>query len=340
MPGTASRVAGNFLLMHYFVTGATGFLGGHLTVRLLDVGHQVTALVTDRDEAREIAAYGVRPHVGSVVEKETVRRGMRGADGVFHIAGSRLGFLDRATAEAVNVDGTRNVLELVRELGIPKVIHTSTLSVYSDTHGEVVDESYRFTGKHLTDYDRMRARAHYEVALPMMQAGVPGVILLPGAMYGPHDNSVMAGLLGRFLLGHVHVVAAATAYCWAHVSDVAQAHVLAMEFGRPGEQYIVGGAPHTVRAVLAEAGKLVGRTRFPVPVPSWLVRPIASVVRAGATIVPAWRPAAHRLRVATGVTYLGDDAKARAELGFAPRPLAEGLPDAVEWLLRDMFEAA
>src|SRR4030067_1709300 len=96
--------------MHYFVTGATGFLGGHLTVRLLDVGHQVTALVTDRDEAREIAAYGVRPHVGSVVEKETVRRGMRGADGVFHIAGRRPGFLGRATAEAGNGGGRRHVV--------------------------------------------------------------------------------------------------------------------------------------------------------------------------------------------------------------------------------------
>lgn len=324
--------------MQYFVTGATGFLGGHVTARLLEAGHLVTALVGGPEEARAFAEYGVRPHVGSVVDKETLRRAMRGVDGVFHVAGSRLGFSDRSTAEAVNVEGTRHVFELVRELGIPKVIHTSTLSVFSDTHGVIVDETYRFTGTHLTEYDRMRARAHYQVALPLMQQGVPGVILLPGAIYGPHDSSVMAGLLGRFALGRVMVVSAATAYCWAHVADVAQAHVLAMEFGRLGEQYIVGGEPHTVREVLASAGELIGRTRSPIPLPPWIVRPSASVVRALATVVPAWRLAADRLRVAAGVTYLGNDAKARTELGFDPRPLSDGLPDVMQWLLRDMFE--
>jgi hypothetical protein len=217
------------------------------------------------------------------------------------------------------------VLELVGELGIAKVVHTSTLSVFSDTHGEVVDETYRFSGTHLTDYDRMRARAHYEVALPLMERGLPGVILLPGAMYGPHDSSVMAGLLGRYLLGRVQVVSAGAAYCWAHVADVAQAHLLAMEFGRVGEQYIVGGEPHTVREVLAEAGRLVGRQRPPIPVPPWAVRPVAAVMRAAAAIVPPWRPVADRLRVAAGVTYLGDDAKARAELG-SPRAKSEGPP--------------
>jgi dihydroflavonol-4-reductase len=325
--------------MHYFVTGATGFLGGHLTVRLLEVGHEVTALVPTREEAREIAEYGVRPHVGIVIDKESMRRGMRGTDGVFHLAGSRVGYKDRRTAEAVNVEGTRNVLELVRELGIPKAIHTSTLSVFSDTHGEVKDEGYRFTGKHLTAYDRMRARAHYEVALPLMRQGVPAVILLAGAMYGPNDTSVMAGILGRHVIGRVRAVSAKTAYCWAHVSDVAQAHVLAMDFGRLGEQYIVGGEPHTIRGVLGMVGELVGRSHPPIPVPPWMARTAAAVVHAGSVVVPRWRARADRLRVAAGVTYLGTDAKARAELGFDPRPLAEGLPEAIEWSLRERFEA-
>jgi dihydroflavonol-4-reductase len=325
--------------VHYFVTGATGFLGSHVTARLLDAGHAVTALVRTPEEARDLAEYGVRPHVGSVVEKESMRPGMRGVDGVFHVAGSRLGFADRHTAEVVNVDGSRHVFELVRELGIAKIVHTSTLSVHSDTHGQIVDEDHRFTGKHITDYDRVRARAHYEVALPMARQGVPGVVLLPGAMYGPRDASVMAGLLGRYLLGKVRAVSSSAAYCWARVEDVAQAHVLAMEFGRIGEEYIVGGEPHTVHDVLATAGRLVGRTP-PIPLPPWLIRPAAGLVHGLAAVVRSWRPAADRLRVAAGVTYLGSDAKARRELGFDPMPLEEGLPDAIEWLLRDRFEQA
>jgi nucleoside-diphosphate-sugar epimerase len=324
--------------VHYFVTGATGFLGGYVTAQLLEGGHAVTALVTDRDEARDIAEYGVRPHVGSLLDKESLRRGMRQVDGVFHLAGHRVAYGDRKTAEAVNVTGTRHVLESVREHGVHRAVVTSTISVYSDTRGKSVDEGYRYTGTHLTDYDRIRAAAHYEVALPMIQKGLPAILLLPGAVYGPRDTSLMARVLTRYLLGRGRFVAAGTAYCWAHVEDVARAHLLAMQFGKPGEAYIVGGDPHRVREVLATAGRMVGRRLPPIPVPPWMVWPAATIARGAATLIPALLPAADRLRVATGVTYLASDAKARAELGFAPRTLEEGLPDAIEWLLRDRFD--
>lgn len=324
--------------MHYFVTGATGFLGGYVTAQLLEGGHEVTALVADRDEAHAIAAYGVRPHVGSVIDKEGVRRGLRHADGVFHLAGHRVEYGDRKAAEAVNVIGTRNVLELVREHGIHRAVVTSTLSVYSDTRGRVVDESYRFTGRHITEYDRVKAAVHYDLALPMMEKGLPAILLLPGAVYGPRDTSLMAGVLTRYLVGRGHLVTSGTAYCWAHVEDVARAHLLAMQFGRTGGSYIVGGAPHTVREVLLRAGRLVGRRVPPIPVPPGALRPVAALARAAASVVPRWRPGADRLRVSAGVTYLGSDALARSELGFSPRTLDEGLPGAVEWLLRDRFE--
>lgn len=324
--------------MNYFITGATGFLGGYITSYLLDGGHLVTALVATRDEAREMASFGVRPHVAAVTDKEAMRRGMRGSDGVFHVAGHRLGIADRKLAEAVHVEGTRNVLELVRELAISKVVHTSTLSVFSDTKGKVPDESYRFTGRHLTRYDALRARAHYDVALPMLGDGLPGVILMPGATYGPRDTSAMARLLTEFLLGRIRFASDVTAYCWAHVEDVAQAHVLAMEFGQIGETYIVGGEVHTVWDVLAEAGRLVGRAHPPFRLSPWVVKPVAAAAGGIARVLPPLRPLADRLRVATGVTYLGDDTKARTELGFSPRSLEEGLPEAIQWLLRDLFE--
>ena len=119
--------------MHYFVTGATGFVGGYVASQLLAAGHDVTALVRTRDDARDIAAYGVRPHIGSVTDKEGMRTGVRGADGVFHIAGHRLAFSDRKTMEAVNVLGSRNVFELVRELRIHQ--HSQRLLRHSRSSG-------------------------------------------------------------------------------------------------------------------------------------------------------------------------------------------------------------
>jgi nucleoside-diphosphate-sugar epimerase len=325
--------------VHYFVTGATGFLGGYVTAELLEGGHAVTALVSDRDDARDIAEFGVRPHVGTLMDKESLRRGMRQVDGVFHLAGHRILYAERKAAEAVNLTGTRNVLEIVREHGIHRAIVTSAIAVFSDTKGVSVDESYRFSGTHLTEYDRIKAAVHYDVALPMMGKGLPAILLMPGAIYGPRDTSLMAGVLTRYLLGRGRFAAAGTAYCWAHVEDVARAHLLAMQFGKVGETYIVGGDPHRVREVLTRAGRLVGRRVPPIPVPPWMVWPAAAVTRGAAAIIPPLRPAADRLRVATGVTYLASDAKARAELGFAPRSLDEGLPSAIEWLLRDRFEA-
>ena len=87
------------------------------------------------------------------------------------------------------MQGTRNVLELMRDLGIPKGVYTSTVAVFSDTHGTMPDETYRFTGKHLSEYDRTKWVAHYEVADPMIAQGLPLVIVQPGLIYGPGDTS-------------------------------------------------------------------------------------------------------------------------------------------------------
>ena len=325
--------------MHYFVTGATGFVGGYLTSQLLAAGHEVTALVRTSDEARDIALYGVRPHVGSVTDKEAMRRAIRGVDGVFHTAGHRLAFADRSTMQAVNVDGTRNVLELVKEHGIPKCVFTSTLNALGDTAGETVDERRGRPTRWVTEYDAVRGSAHFDVALPMAAAGVPVVTLLPGMVYGPRDTSAMARLLARAMLGRVWAISSSSAYCWSHVMDVAHAHVLAMQFGRPGESYIVGGPAHTVREAIELAAESAGKRRRPVPLPPWLLQPAATVLGALARVVPRWRPSADRVRVAAGVTYLGTDAKAREELGFDPRSLRDGLPDAARALLEDMLAA-
>lgn len=323
--------------MHYFVTGATGFVGGYLTSQLLAAGHEVTALVRSGEEARDIARYGVRPHVASVVDKEGMRPGMRGVDGVFHTAGHRLSFDDRATMTAVNVTGSRNVFDLVKELSIPKCVFTSTLNVYGDTGGEVVDETRVRPAELPTEYDSVRAAAHFDLATPMMKAGVPIVALLPGMVYGPRDTSAMARLLARAMLGKVWAISAGSAYCWAHVMDVAHGHVLAMQFGRPGESYIIGGAPHTMREAIELAAESAGRRRKPVPIPRWLVEPAAITVGLAAKVVRPLRHVADRLEVATGITYLGDDRKARTELGFEPRSLHDGLPDAARAILEDML---
>jgi nucleoside-diphosphate-sugar epimerase len=264
---------------------------------------------------------------------------MAGADGVFHLAGHfRVGSRHRRYVEAVNVEGTRNVLEVMRDQRVGRGVFTSSLAVNSDTGGRMVDESYRFTGRHLSAHDRIRWRAHYEVAVPMILEGLPLVIVMPGAVYGPGAGGDIGSLVTAYVRGHVPAVPTRSAFSWGHVMDVAQGHILAMGRGRPGRTYMICGPPHPLRHVLRTAGRLVGKRRGPFPLPWWLLRPAAAAARAGGILAPPLRRAGDRLRVLAGRTYLGNDARARRELGFTPRPLEEGLPDTVRSMLQGLFE--
>src|SRR5688500_14377457 len=129
--------------MKYFLTGATGFIGGRLAEALLARGDEVIALVRNPSKAQHLAAKGIRLIAGDITDKDSMREGMRGVDGVFHVAAwYKLG-AKSDEAEKINVGGTRNVLELMRELNIPKGVYTSTLAIYGDTRGELRSETFR-----------------------------------------------------------------------------------------------------------------------------------------------------------------------------------------------------
>lgn len=323
--------------MKYFVTGATGFLGGALAARLRTDGHEVRAVVRDPARASGLASIGAIIVRGDVSDKSSMRDAMRGVDGVFHVAGwYKLGVKDRAAAVAANIDGTRNVLELMQELRIPKGVYTSTLAVNSDTHGQVVDESYRFSGRHLTLYDWSKAEAH-RVAESFIAGGLPLVIVQPGLIYGPGDTSGVRTMLIQYLTRKLPAVPAGAAYSWAHVGDEAEGHLRAMDRGRPGRNYFLAGPVHTLADALKIAESItgipVGRIRLPpaiLKILAALMRPLDAVM----TLPPSLSP--ESLRVLGGVSYLGSSARARAELGWEPRPLKEGLTETLRHEMRQL----
>ena len=323
--------------MKYFLTGATGFVGGRVARQLREAGHEVVAVVRAPEKAEDLAALGVQLHKGDVTDKESMRRPMAAVDGVFHVAGwYKIGARDKSQAIPVNVDGTRNVLELMKELRIPKGVYTSSLVVFSDTRGRLVDETYRFEGTHLSEYDRTKWLAH-ELAETMILGGLPLVIVMPGVVYGPGDTSDLHAAFTRYLWRTLPMIPSQTAFCWAHVDDVARAHLLAMEKGKPGETYIIAGPRHTLVEALELAEKITG-----IPAPRWRASP--GLLKALSTLMRViekftYLPeiyTAESLRVAAGVTYLGDNAKARRELGYQPRPLDAdaGLRETLEYEMK------
>lgn len=312
--------------MRYCVTGATGFIGQRVVRQLLDAGHDVVALARNPGSAAGLAALGVEVVAGDITRPDTLPGAMARADGVFHLAGwYRLGARDRSMAEATNVDGTRNVLRAARELGIPKVVYTSTLAVYGHNDAPV-DESHRSPSVWLSEYDRTKWLAHFRVAVPEIDAGLPLVIVLPGLVHGPGDHSNVGLALRDYLRGRLPVIPKQGG-CWALVDDVAAGHVLAMEKGAPGNSYNLSGPCLLWEEVLSVAEGITGirPPRFVLPptvarLSSWLMRPVNAL---GVPLPATYHP--ETLRVAAGTTYFARDDKARRELGWEPRPLREGL---------------
>lgn len=326
--------------MRYFLTGATGFIGGHVARQLVSEGHEVVALVRTPEKAAALAALGVALHKGDITDKESMRAPMTGVDGVFHMAAwYEVGVPDSSMAERINVQGTRNVLELMRELDIPKGVYTSTLAVFSDTQGKVVDESYYHKpadGKWNSEYDRTKWLAHYEVAVPMMQAGLPLVIVQPGLVYGPGDESVAAMTLRSYLLRRLPISPQGTAFAWAHVADVTRAHILTMEKGQVGESYIIAGPVHTLMDALAIAERITGIPGPRLHPPLSLIRATAALTALVEKVVPL--PMLYRAETlrSTAATYIASNAKAKRELGYEPRSLEEGLRETLAYEMKHL----
>lgn len=324
--------------MKYLITGATGFVGGKVAAQLRQQGHAVVAIVRNPAKAEALARLGVQLVAGDVTDKASLRAPMQGVDGVYHIAGwYKLGTADKENGIRINVEGTRNVLTLMQELGIPKGVYTSTLAVHSDTHGVAVDESYRFTGQHLSVYDETKWRAHYEVADPLMAQGLPLVVVQPGLIYGPGDQGPSRDALVQYLQGKLPMLPQQTAYSWGYIDDIAAAHLAAMAKGRIGEHYHICGPAHTLIEALQIAEQITGIKVPRLTAPPWLLRALSGLV---GVIEPYARLpenyTSEYLRVSAGVTYLGKNDKAKRELGFQPRTLEAGLRETLPLLLAEV----
>ena len=317
--------------MRYALTGATGFVGGRLAALLVQAGHTVTALVRDSSRARALADQGVRLVPGDLADHASLRATADGADGLFHVAGwYQLGAREYTPARRINVDGTRAVLAVVEETAVPRLVYTSTLAVNSDTRGQTLDESYRFTGgRHLTVYDATKAAAH-ELVGAASAAGVAAVTVMPGVVYGPGDTSQSGTLLRRALRRHRVVVSSGGRFCWGFVDDVATGHVLAMERGVAGEAYMLAGPQHSLAEVLEAAARIAGGPP-PVIIPALTVRMIEPVARLAERIVRLPGTYSAEALRASQATYLGNPTRAKWELGWSARSLEDGLAETLRW---------
>lgn len=318
--------------MRAVVTGGTGFIGRSLVRQLRERGHAVVALVRDAGRAeglRELGCEIVEVDMGSAAA-EPLRGAMDGADAVFHVAGSyRVGIpaTEHASMFQANVGSTRAVLDAAIGAGVARIIYVSTANVYGDTHGRVVDETYRRPKPpaFLSYYDETKYLAHL-AAEERVTAGAPIVIALPCMVYGPGDHSQVGATIRQAMAGRLPVVFAPDlGGNLVHVDDLAAGIILVHDRGRIGEEYVLGGEIATIREVVRQAAAVAGKRPPLLSAPAWMLRsvtPVGGLVGRVAAGAPNLR---EMVRASDGVTYWATDAKARVELGYAPRDLESGL---------------
>jgi nucleoside-diphosphate-sugar epimerase len=318
--------------MKAFVTGAGGFIGRALVRSLIARGDTVTAPVRDPAGAGHLAEIGcglVALDLATA-ERSALETAMDGADAVFHVAGSyRIGIraTEHAAMYAANVIAARRVLDTAIAAGTPRVIHTSTANVFGDTGGRVPDETFRRATplRFLSYYDETKHLAHL-AAEERMSAGARILIAMPGMVYGPGDHSQVGMQIRQAMAGTLRAIAAPDlGGNLVHVDDLAAGMLLVHDRGEIGESYLLGGEIATLREVVARAAALAGRRPPRLTIPSWLLRGMAPLGGIIGSVVPRAPNLVEMVRASAGVTYWFSDARARVELGYAPRDLDSGL---------------
>jgi nucleoside-diphosphate-sugar epimerase len=268
---------------------------------------------------------------GDLTERNALSTAMAGVDTVFHTAAYvELGIVDEAEMERVNVEGTRAVLEVAQAIGISKMVYCSTIGVFGDTQGRVIDETFQRTQ---TDFSSAYDRTKYEAQQLVDQfaaQGLPVVSILPSGIFGaddPHFGPVMQ----QFLKGGLKLWAGGDRITGiVHVDDLVAAMILAAEKGKPGEHYIISAGDLSTREMF---NFLSQETGIPVPreAPQPLVRLVGNLLDPIGRLFK-WQPPISRERV----HYIYDrcvrvDAtKARQELGWQPRSVSETLREIVQ----------
>jgi dihydroflavonol-4-reductase len=309
------------------VTGAGGLVGRAVVKALRERGNHVVALVRDPRRVPFLAELGaelVDSDLSSVAE---LTEQLRGADGAIHAAGSyRIGITkpERGAMWDANVGTTTRMLDAAEAAGTPRFVYVSTVNVYGNTRGRLVDETYRrdLGDGFLSWYDETKYGAH-EVAQQRIASGAPVVIVMPSQVYGPGDQSGFGEQVGRANAGKLRYrVLGDLGVCLVHSDDLATGVVAALDRGRVGEGYNLAGPRTTLTEAIALAARLGGHRPPVLRMPTVVLRGMAPL--GGLIGQPNLREV---LSASAGVTYWASAEKAAAELEFAPRDIEQGFRD-------------
>ena len=318
--------------MKILVTGASGFIGSRTARRLADAGHDLRLLLRSTSKTHRLDGLKYERATGDITDKASLQAAAGGVDAVVHLAcisaWSEIRGAGTAKLNEISVGGTRNVLEAAQGAGVKRVVYCSSVAaVNASERPEVFDEKSKFYPErpHLT-YSVAKREAERVVASFAGKLDV--VTVLPAEVYGPGDDAFVTAGNVRDVLTSWPTLACRGGTSVVHVDDVADGIVRALERGRAGERYILGGDNLSVVDLCRRVTKLAGMNRRVIELPNALAR--AACVAAVKVRLPPPLPL-DVLEYAT-LFWFVDSSKARRELGFAPRDADATLGPVVAWL--------
>ena len=316
-----------------FVTGASGFVGSNLCEELLAQGWRVIAMHRASVGPGHLASLPVETVLGDVTDYRTLRAALpERVDALFHVAGNTsLWARHRAEQLKVNVKGTRNVVRAALNSGAKRLIHTSSLVAYGLHDGTITEDTPPRGLGSTINYVRSKALAEREVRIGIGK-GLDAVILNPGHVIGRHDLRNWSRVFRLVDSGQLPTVpGGGGSFC--HVRSVVRAHVAAVDRGRSGANYVLGGADSSYIGLVRMVARMRGERARVLPVPLAALKLMA---RVDELLSPLLRREPDLTRDALELLSTNlycRNTRAVAELGYEPKPLAEILDDCHRWLI-------
>jgi dihydroflavonol-4-reductase len=322
--------------MKAFVTGGTGFLGGHLVRKLLGRGAKVRILARRTSPIRNLEGLDVDVIAGDVTDASPWESALDGQDVVYHVAADyRLWVPDPDTMFRTNVEGTRHILEAAIRRHVPQIVYTSTVGALGCPRrkdGASDEASEPAEGEMIGPYKQSKRKAEL-IARELARQGHPIVIVYPTTPVGPMDikptptGKMVVDCLRGKLSGYLD-----TGLNLIDVRDCAEGHLLAAERGTPGSRYILGNRNMPLKSILETIARIGGvrppRLRVPYPV-AYAYALVDTFIADHFTRRPPVAPTVG-IQLATHWMYF-DASKAVRELGLPQNPIGNALADAVKW---------
>jgi dihydroflavonol-4-reductase len=315
------------------VTGGSGFIGQHLVATLVASGRQ-TRVLDLRPPGRAVT--NAQYIKGSVLDREMVGQALNGVDEVYHLAGlPGMWVAHKDDFHAVNCRGTEVVISAARERGVTRFLHCSTESILfrSSPAGGDVEDTLLTADDMPGPYTRSKLLAE-RLVMEAAASGFPVVIGSPTMPIGPHDHNLTPPTaMLRHFLGKRFQFYLDFVLNLVDVRDVATGLILAMERGKVGHRYILGGESIPLKKLLEYVAAISGRDSLRIPVPGRLAEVTAAILEFMADHITRTPPSAtaEAVRIALRSTALSTE-RAQRELGYAPRPIESALRETITYL--------